>query len=387
MFLGGLFLGDLFLTNTWVETIPVLGEFGQVADPAKFVPLPADWHIGVSDVVDSTGAIQSGRYKAVNLAGAATISALSNALDGDLSLFVFGGDGARFALRANQAAAAADALARVAAWVERDVGLRLRVGLEPVTKARQNGTDVRVAFWQASDHVRYAMFTGGGLEWLEARLKSGDVTVPRPRGAGEPDLTGLSCQWGPIRSRQGQIVSLIVKPAAESGDDRFRAVTADVIAVLEQAGSLNPVPEAGPDVRWPSTAITLQSQVAHNGLSTWRRRIRVIITAGLMWTLFKLGRRVGRFDPNTYRREIAENTDFRKFDDALMMTVDCSDETITALRHLLDRASADGTVRYGLHTQDEALMTCVVPSALSADHMHFVDGAGGGYAAAARQLR
>lgn len=375
------------MTNTWVETIPTLSDFGKVADPSLFVPLPDDWHIGASDVVNSTGAIRDGRYKAVNLAGAATISALSNALDGDLSLFVFGGDGARFAVRADQTAAAADALARVAAWVERDVGLHLRVGMAAVTEARANSTDVRVAFWQASDHVRYAMFTGGGLEWLEARLKKGDIATPQAGGEDEPDLTGLSCQWGPIRSQRGQIISLIVKPAARASDDGFRAVTASVISALEQAGSLNPVPKAGPDVRWPSSAIALQSQVAHDNLARWRRRVRVIITAALMWLLFKVGRRVGRFDPNTYRREIAENTDFRKFDDALMMTVDCTDETIASLRRLLDAATADGTVRYGLHTQDEALMTCVVPSAFSADHMHFVDGAGGGYASAAQQLR
>ncbi len=375
------------MKEAWVETIPVLGDFGDVADPAQFAPLPDDWFIGVSDIVDSAGAIRDGRYKAVNLAGAATISALSNALDGDLSLFVFGGDGARFAVRADQEAAAADALARVAAWVERDVGLKLRVGLEPVTDARANGTDVRVAFWRASDHVRYAMFSGGGLQWLEARLKQGEVSVPQADSDSEPDLTGLSCQWGPVRAQRGRIVSLIVKPAVAAGDDRFRALTASLIAALEQAGSLNPVPEAGPNVRWPSTAIALQSQVAHNNLPPWRRRLRVIATAALMWLLFKLGRRVGRFDPASYRREIAENTDFRKFDDALMMTVDCTDATIADLRQLLDAASADGTVRYGLHTQDEALMTCVVPSAFSADHMHFVDGAGGGYASAARQLR
>jgi len=28
-----------------------------------------------------------------------------------------------------------------------------------------------------------------------------------------------------------------------------------------------------------------------------------------------------------------------------------------------------------------------VPSVMSSDHMHFVDGSGGGYASAARQLR
>ncbi len=70
-----------------------------------------------------------------------------------------------------------------------------------------------------------------------------------------------------------------------------------------------------------------------------------------------------------------------------MMTVDCAPETVARLRALLEEAAAAGIVRYGLHLQDEALMTCVVPSVLSADHMHFVDGADGGYASAARQLR
>ena len=100
-----------------------------------------------------------------------------------------------------------------------------------------------------------------------------------------------------------------------------------------------------------------------------------------------VGRRVGGFDPKIYRREIATNTDFRKFDDGLMMTVDCSQETVAQLRALLEDAQARGVIRYGLHVQDEALMTCVVPSVLTSDHMHFVDGSGGGYAAAAQQLR
>ena len=109
--------------------------------------------------------------------------------------------------------------------------------------------------------------------------------------------------------------------------------------------------------------------------------------ATLAWILFKLGLRIGGFDAKRYRREIALNTDFRKFDDALMMTVDCSPQILKRLRAMLDQATAEGTIRFGLHVQDQALMTCVVPSVLSADHIHFIDGADGGYASAARQLR
>ena len=150
--------------------------------------------------------------------------------------------------------------------------------------------------------------------------------------------------------------------------------------------SANPVPAEGPEVRLPSNSIGLQSRVAHRGDSVSLRRLRVCILSILSWIVFKLGVRIGPFEPDRYRQEIAENTDFRKFEDGLYMTVDCSMATVRSLRALLERGACDGFLRYGLHEQEEALMTCVVPSLLSSAHMHFVDGADGGYATAARQL-
>jgi hypothetical protein len=257
------------VSERWLETVPVLDNFTQVADPSRYAPLPDDWLIGVSDVVDSTSAIDAGRYKAVNLAGAATISAVANALSGDLPLFVFGGDGARFAVAPMQERAAADALSRVAMWAERDLRLHLRVGMTSVAEARTAGFDVRVAFWQTSDHVRYAMFSGGAMEWAEAQLKSGAIGLLPAAADDEPDLTGLSCQWGPIVPTQGKILSLIVKPARGASEARFAKIASTVITALEEVPRLSLVPADGPDVRWPSSTIALQSRIAHKGYSGW----------------------------------------------------------------------------------------------------------------------
>jgi hypothetical protein len=369
------------------DPIPILDHFGQVADPARYAPLPDDWWVGVSDVIGSTAAIEAGLYKAVNLAGAATISAVSNALQSDLTLFVFSGDGARFAVPAKHALAAREALARVAMWAMRDLHLELRVGMIQVADVRAAGFDVRAAYWNASEHVRYAMFAGGGLEWADTQLKKGAIGIPPATADKEPDLTGLSCQWGPLHARQGKIVSLIIKPAQEDSSFRFQEVTAGVIALLEEAATLNPVPVEGPDVHWPSKANAWQSRIANKRRPLWLRRLRVLVATAIIWIVFKLGIPVLGFDPNRYRREITSNTDFRKFDDGLLLTVDCSSATLAQLRHALEQASKEGVVRYGLHVQDEALVTCIVPSALKADHMHFVDGADGGYALAAKQLR
>jgi len=69
------------------------------------------------------------------------------------------------------------------------------------------------------------------------------------------------------------------------------------------------------------------------------------------------------------------------------MTLDCSPALADRLEALLTEAQLKGIAHHGLHRQDAALMTCFVPSATRSDHIHFVDGAMGGYAMAARALK
>jgi len=101
-----------------------------------------------------------------------------------------------------------------------------------VADIRAVGFDARVAFWQASENVRYAMFSGGGMEWAEAQLKDGAISLPLAAENDEPDLTGLSCQWGPIQSKQGNILSLIVKRTPGASEARFREIVSDVVTAL-----------------------------------------------------------------------------------------------------------------------------------------------------------
>jgi Protein of unknown function (DUF3095) len=69
------------------------------------------------------------------------------------------------------------------------------------------------------------------------------------------------------------------------------------------------------------------------------------------------------------------------------MTVDIDQQRLARIEARLADAARAGHCRYGLHRQDSALMTCIVPSPFTRDHMHFVDGASGGYAMAARNLK
>src|SRR5437763_6638716 len=94
--------------------VPVFRGFGSLMDPALYSALPDDWSIGIADIVESTKAIAEKRYKAVNMAGAAVIASVTNALEGREFPFVFGGDGASFAVSPGDLGVAREALAATA---------------------------------------------------------------------------------------------------------------------------------------------------------------------------------------------------------------------------------------------------------------------------------
>jgi len=368
--------------------IPTFSDFAEVFGQAVYRPLPESWWIGLTDVVDSTGAIESGQYKRVNMAGAAAISAVMNALGHRDFPFVFGGDGSSFAVSSDDRAAAEAALAHTATWVAEELDLSLRVAMVPVQDIQANGREVEVARFAASPGVSYAMFSGQGIAWAEEQMKADRYAVtPSPAGT-RPDLTGLSCRWTPIENRRGCILSLLLAPVRSAHDPEYGAIARDVMAMLggyERDG--HPVPEDGPEARWPPPGVDYEARASRGAKSLMAQKSKILLQSVLAWVLFRTGWNVGGFDPSGYRRETALNTDYRKYDDVLRLTVDCDPDVVARIEAMLAAAQARGVVRYGICRQDAALMTCIVPSVLEQDHMHFLDGADGGYARAAQALK
>ncbi len=263
----------------------------------------------------------------------------------------------------------------------------MRVALVPVSAIRAQGLDVRVARYGPSANLSYAMFSGGGLGWAEAAMKRGEFAVAAAPPGTQPDLSGLSCRFEEIPSARGLILSVLVVPARDADPLAFRKVIEDIIALVERSPDAGrPVPPGGPPLRWPPAGLDYEARAARGG-SLFKRRAYTLGLTLFVYVIMRFGIRVGGFVPKAYTQQVVENSDFRKYDDGLRMILDCTEELGDALTARLVAAAERGIVRYGLHRQDAAMMTCFTPSAMRSDHVHFIDGAQGGYASAATALK
>lgn len=386
----GIVGGDRGGVEAFYRDLTVHDRFEAMTRAENYRPMPNSWWLGAADIAGSTDLVARGRYKQVNTIGAAVICAQVNGIaqvvSSDDLPFVFGGDGAVFAVPPGAVAESRAALAAMRRWAGETHGVTLRAAMRSVADIRADGHDVRIARFGAGA-VSYAMFEGGGARALERDMKAGLHTVESAPPDAVPDLTGLSCRWQPVEARHGHIVSLIVQPmegADEAALDRLYARVNAIARGLERDG--HPLPQGGPS--WPLVARNLELERAnpHTTGGRLRRTLHALAMNAFAWGLDRTDRKAGRFDPKHYARVLATNADFRKISDGLMMTLDCDAATLDTLRGVLEEAREAGLARFGIAEGDEAIVTCIVPSPVQDDHIHFVDGADGGYTLAAEQL-
>ena len=374
-------------TDSFYSSLSKIQDFARLSAPEAFAPLPPDWHLCCTDIVNSTGLVASGRYKTVNMIGAAVIAAMRNALQGEAFPYVFGGDGASFAVPPRHRETAEQVLAGLRSWTEAEYGVGLRAAMLPLNWIRAEGLNVQVARYAVSRYADFAMFSGGGLAWAEAQMKAGAFEIPAAPQAEPPDLSGLSCRWSNTPARNGIILSVVALPAPGAKLQDFANLSAELLDLAgELEGSGHPVPESGPKLQFPPAGFKLEAQSSRGKTPLILRKLYLLAHCAFSGLIFATKRPVGRFDPVHYLSVLKANSDFRKFDDGLKMTLDCTPEIRDRIRGHLEQAAAAGLVQFGLHEQDAAMVTCIVPSPLEDDHIHFVDGAAGGYTQAAANL-
>jgi hypothetical protein len=382
------------VSEDFLAAVPEIERFADVTDPRFYADVPGDWHVILTDVRGSTRAIEAGRYRDVNALGVASIVALRNAMP-ELELpYVFGGDGATLLVPDSRLPAAEAALRGVRRLAQTAFDLDLRVGRVGVSELRDAHLTVQAARFRTSRHVRLAMLRGNGIaraeRWVKDSARAADYAISED-GPEAANLEGFECRWQPVPSRRGHIVSLIVLALDATEAEREKSYRSAIDAL---EGSLDA------DAGHPISLRGLRLGTLFGGYRE-EARVRSGQAAGPAYdaaaknahkksligrALVALGKAAGGFDGSAYPKELIENTDFRKFDEAIRMVLDLSNEQLDRIEAEFGRLRSEGHIVYGVHRAPSALITCYLRS-YSGDHVHFVDGSNGGYALAARQLK
>ncbi len=381
--------------DDFYKNLQAFDNFTSVTDLTLYRPLPDDWDIVLTDITSSTKAIEEGRYKEVNLVGAACITAVTKALPEHKFPHVFGGDGATMAVPSS----ARDVVKRVLGATRRlaktQFDLDLRAGIVPVADIREAGADVLVAKFELSPGNYMAMMTGGGIELVDSMIKSAEgceqYQIPMPDHEQSPDLEGLSCRWDPLKSCNGTMMSMLVYATGGSQAENiatYREVIDGVAQIFNSSPvDASPVSSENMSFTWPPPGLSNEIKFIKDLPNRRWKWFWIYFTSVVQFFLEKFDLSAGGYNAPVYRAELRANSDYRRFDDMLRMILDCSMENAADIEAHFKDLHAQGKIAYGIHHSDRAYMTCLVFSLEKGEHVHFVDGSDGGFTMAAVQLK
>ncbi|MCG8477474.1 MAG: DUF3095 domain-containing protein [Spirochaetales bacterium] len=381
------------------RSLDPVSSFDQVLDSKLYRPVPDDWVVAITDVVNSTLAIEDGRYKEVNAAGAVAAVAIGNELGSLEFPFSFGGDGMFYLLPGSLAERVRDILADTRSVVRSAYGLELRAGIVPMADVRAAGHEIRVSKLAVTERYVQAIIDGDGVDFAESRVKHASLgkqyRIPDEhtvkKGA---NFEGFTCRWQGIPTEKDEIVSIIVKPIGDGDEERretVRRAMEEITGTLGTEQEYRPLTVASHDLSTYGDPAGVEAAFHSRGRSgiVWlfnRFRIWFESTVFKFVVSHKLPVKVEGKNIGQAREDNIMHSDFRKYDGTLKLVASTTYAAREKLEAALDVLEREGKIVYGLHRSDRALLTCLVRRP-SVGEVHFVDAADGGYALAARSLK
>ena len=386
-------------TSEFYHDLAPCRDFAAALAGDCFVAVPDDWIVVATDVVDSTRAIEDGHYKDVTVAGAVSTISVAN-ITGSLDFpFFFGGDGMVFLLPDRYRRQVTAVLSDVRRVVRATSGLELRAGILPVKTLRTMGADIAIGKVRITARYTQAVASGSALALVDEILKGrvgADMEFP-PEASEEDDLRadfrGFSCRWQDIPSRFGETMSLIVEQTGTTDDGRsgLQAAQAVVDEIVRDQTRAHPLSVQAQVTRSSAAVAGPEAHVrarGRRGLRVVLQRLRIGLEVAAV--RFALATGLPLRGEGKRLRDVREdnirNADVYKIDGTLKMTLAISPGDRRQLVERLESLRREGAIRFGWHTSDRAIMTCLIHTNHE-DEVHFVDSADGGYAAAAKMLK
>lgn len=383
------------MISKFYDELESFNDLDSVINPANYIEIPQSWSVVITDVKNSTEAIETGKYKDVNIAGGLAAMALSNYFGKMEFPFLFGGDGITFLVPNESLEDIKSILNDTKKKVFQFFQLQLRVGIVPGSVLKENNKKIFIGKWKISDHYNQAILLGDGVEFVEDLIKKKNseyiINDDYPIKI-EANFQGFTCRWKDIPSPNGETVNLIVKFLSNKNDrSLYQTVLTNIESILGEIQQYHPLTENNLQVTSSYKALSKEAIASSRQTSGLKKTLALLkiyfetfITRIVM--LFRLPVKAHFYELKNLKKYQVEASDFRKFDGSLKMVLSLNKERRASLEGYLDTEEKNGILVYGTHISDSALLTCLMHSESSSE-VHFVDGANGGYAMAAKVLK
>lgn len=352
----------------------------------SFSDIPSDWHVVLTDILDSTKSINSGNHEVVNLIATGSIIAVLNiAHEAKITIpFFFGGDGATLMVPSEILEDCLHALKEHQKNSYDNFGLFLRVGSMPVSEVYENGYRLKLAKSKINDHLSIPIILGGGLHYVEKIIKDESDSYKSPELLKNVlNLTGMECRWDRIKppEEQHEILCLLVNSCnREDQGPVYKKVLDKIEAIYGSHKKRSPISIAGLSLNATLDRINAEIKVKHGARNFKFFLKRTFSTA--------VGKFYLRFNEEgqQYLNTLIELTDTLVLDGRINTVISGVAEQHDELEHFLNGLEARKEVHFGTHRSKESIMSCYVRDRKD-QHIHFVDGGDGGYTKAARVLK
>lgn len=373
---------DQFYTRLPVNEIPLSD---LLTEEHLFFNVPDNWIVVITDVKNSTQAIEQDLHETVNLIATGSIVAVLNiAYKAGMTVpFFFGGDGATFIIPGSILEFVLKALFIHQENTQRNFKLSLRVGYVNVRDIYEKGEELKVTKFKTSAVFSIPVLLGNGLSYAEKIIKGEDyISQPLSVSSDELDLTGMECRWDKIKPPENnyEVVSLLVLAGKSVKQSvAFRKVIVCLDEIYGGPQSRQPICVSKLKLKTTLQKIRLEMRAKLGGfkpfylLRTW--------CAGLLGS-FYFRTKKGK----SYLGQLVDMSDTLVIDGKINTVISGTQQQRNLLVAALNELESTGEITYGLFVSTESVMSCYVRN-MDDSHIHFVDGAEGGYTKAAGMIK
>ncbi len=351
-----------------------------------FEQIPTDWQIIVTDIKGSTKAVKNGLFEVVNLiATGSIIAALNIAAKSKIDIpFFFGGDGATLLVPPALLSEIIAALVQHQNNVKKEFNIDLRVGSLPVSEVYENNRKLKIAKVSINALHTIPIVLGTGLHYAEKLIKLRDISFYQQGDENATlNLEGMECRWNRISppKDKDEILCLLIRTINESEQALiFKKILDKADEIYGSHKKRNPIslPKLQLDAGFNKVLVELKMRRPRFTFLEWLKNWLYVVIGKYWYLKSKPGEK--------YLNELIQLSDIFVLDGQINMIISSRTAQRETLEFFLDYLENKGEIIYGIHISQKSIMSCYVRNR-DTNHIHFIDGSGGGYTQAAIMLK